>query len=114
LNTAISSCIGIDNGLVQSLSRTAMRAYLLGGFDSVSACDLAHSLSNARVMLLSGSDAGPLRDATMSLQSCFPTPNNVETRTDLPLSGFSLPSATGEQGEAYDRIVIDFFDRNLR
>jgi len=25
-----------------------------------------------------------------------------------------MPSATGEQGEAYDRVVIDFFDRNLR
>jgi hypothetical protein len=35
-------------------------------------------------------------------------------RTDLPLSGFSLPSATGEQGEAYDRVVIEFFARNLR
>jgi hypothetical protein len=68
----------------------------------------------ARVMLLSGADAGQLKDATGSLQTCFPTPNNVETRTDLPLSGFSMPSATGEQGEAYDRVVIDFFDRNLR
>jgi hypothetical protein len=38
----------------------------------------------------------------------FSRSNNVETRTDLPLSGFSMPSATGEQGEAYDRVVIDF------
>jgi hypothetical protein len=30
------------------------------------------------------------------------------------LSGFGLPSATGEQSEAYDRIVIEFFVRNLR
>ncbi|HSK64396.1 MAG TPA: hypothetical protein VK893_11160, partial [Pyrinomonadaceae bacterium] len=64
--------------------------------------------------LLSGSDAASLRDSTASLQRCFPIPDNVEVRTDLPLSGFSLPSATGEQGEAYDRVVIDFFDRNLR
>jgi hypothetical protein len=48
------------------------------------------------------------------VQNCFPVPANVETRTDLPLSGFSLPSATGEQGEAYDRVVIEFFDTNLR
>ena len=114
LDTAVSSCIRIENGFVQSLSRSAMKAYLLGGFESTPACDLAHSIRDARVMLLSGNDAGPLRDATASLQSCFPTPNNVDTRTDLPLSGFSMPSATGEQGEAYDRIVIDFFDRNLR
>lgn len=114
LNSSVSNCIGIDNGFVQYLSRTAMKIYLLGGFDSTPACDIARSLRDARVMLLSGGDAGHLKGETVSLHSCFPVPANVETRTDLPLSGFSLPSATGEQGEAYDRIVIDFFDRNLR
>jgi pimeloyl-ACP methyl ester carboxylesterase len=114
MSTAVSNCIGIDNGFVHSLSRTAMKLYLLGGYDSTPACDLARPVREARVMLLSGADAGHLKDETASLQSCFPVPANVETRTDLPLSGFSLPSATGEQGEAYDRIVIDFFDRNLR
>lgn len=114
LNSAVSNCIGLDNGLVQYFSLTAMKAYLLGGFDNTASCDFARSVRDARVLLLSGSDAGQLKEATTSLQNCFPVPNNVETRTDLPLSGFSLPSATGEQGEAYDRVVIDFFDRNLR
>jgi pimeloyl-ACP methyl ester carboxylesterase len=114
LNTAVSNCAGIDNSLVQYFSRTAMRLYLFGTFDDTSACDFAHSLRDQRVLLLSGTEAGNLRDSTASLQSCFPVPTSVETRTDLPLSGFSLPSATGEQGEAYDRVVIDFFDRNLR
>jgi pimeloyl-ACP methyl ester carboxylesterase len=113
-NTAVRNCVGLESGFVQHLSRAAMRAYLFGRFDSTPACDYARSARDARVLLLSGNDAGPLKDATASLQTCFPTPNNVETRADLPLSGFSLPSATGEQGEAYDRIVIDFFDRNLR
>jgi hypothetical protein len=66
------------------------------------------------VLLLSGSDAGQLRESTAALQSCFRNQANVETRTDLPLSGYSLPSTTGEQGEAYDRVVIEFFARNLR
>ena len=114
LKTAVSNCIGVDNGFVHYMSRTAMKTYLLGGFDSTPACDIARSISQVRVMLLSGADAGHLKDETASLQSCFPVPTNVETRTDLPLSGFSLPSATGEQGEAYDRIVIEYFDRNLR
>ena len=114
LNTAVSNCIGVDNSFVRYLSRTAMKTYLLGGFDGTPACDIARSIREVRVMLLSGNDAGHLRDETASLQNCFLVPANVETRTDLPLSGFSLPSATGEQGEAYDRIVIDFFDRNLR
>lgn len=114
LNTAISSCVGLNNGFVQSLSRGAMKIYLVGAYDNTSACDLASSLRDQRVLLLSGPDAGPLRDATASLQRCFPAPANIEPRTDLPLSGFSLPSATGEQGEAYDRVVIEFFARNLR
>ncbi|HLM25066.1 MAG TPA: hypothetical protein VK274_08410 [Pyrinomonadaceae bacterium] len=114
LNTAVASCAGVDNGFVQYFSRTAMKLYMLGTFDDANACDLARSIRDQRVLLLSGTEAGNLRDATASLQSCFPVATNVETRTDLPLSGFSLPSATGEQGEAYDRVVIDFFDRNLR
>ncbi|HXQ73760.1 MAG TPA: hypothetical protein VN844_24880 [Pyrinomonadaceae bacterium] len=114
LNTAVSTCTGTENGFVQYLSRTAMKTYLLGAFDSTPACDIARSIRETRVMLLSGGDAGHLKDETVSLKSCFPVPGNVETRTDLPLSGFSLPSATGEQGEAYDRIVIEFFDTNLR
>ena len=114
LSSAVANCVGVDNSLVQYLSRVAMKLYLFGGYDNANACDFAHLIRDQRVLLLSGTDAPNLREATASLQSCFPVRANVETRTDLPLSGFSLPSATGEQGEAYDRIVIDFFDRNLR
>jgi pimeloyl-ACP methyl ester carboxylesterase len=114
LNTAVANCAGLDNSLVQSLSRMAMRLYMMGAYDNTDVCDFASTVRDQRVLLLSGTDAGTLREATTSLQSCFAVPTNVETRTDLPLSGYSMPSATGEQGEAYDRIVIDFFDRNLR
>ena len=114
LNTAIANCVRVENSLIQYFSRTAMRLYLMGGYDNTATCDLARSIQDQRLLLLSGADAGTLRDATTSLQSCFPVPANVETRSDLPLSGYSLPSATGEQGEAYDRVVIEYFDRNLR
>lgn len=114
LNTAVASCVGIDNSLVQSLSRLAMRMYLLGTYDDNTACYFAGSADKQRVLLLSGSDAGQLRESTAALQSCFRDQANVETRMDLPLSGYSLPSTTGEQGEAYDRVVIEFFARNLR
>ena len=114
LGSAVSNCVGLDNGIVQSFSRVAMKMYMLGTFDNTDACDFARTIGDARVLLLSGAEAGRLRDSTASLQSCFPNPGNVEMRTDLPLSGFSLPSATGEQGEAYDRVVIEFFARNLR
>lgn len=114
LNTTVSHCVAIDSGFVYSLSRTAMKIYMLGRYESIPACDLAKSVRAPRVLLLSGAEAGPLRDATGQLQSCFANPANAEARIDLPLSGFSLPSATGEQGEAYDRVVIEYFDRNLR
>jgi len=114
LKTAVSSCVGLDSGLVQYLSRVAMKAYMLGGYDDTSACEFASGIREQKVLLLSGADAGALRDATASLQKCFPNAGNVDVRTDLPLSGFGLPSVTGEQGEAYDRVVIEFFARNRR
>jgi pimeloyl-ACP methyl ester carboxylesterase len=113
LNTAVSSCVGLDNGLVQYFSRVAVKAYMLGSFEDTSACEFASGIKDQKVMLLSGADAGALRDATAALQKCFPSAGNVEVRTDLPLSGFGLPSVTGEQGEAYDRVVIEFFARSL-
>jgi pimeloyl-ACP methyl ester carboxylesterase len=113
LNTAVSSCVGLDNGLVQFLLVVAVKAYMLGSFEDTSACEFASGIKDQKVMLLSGADAGALRDATAALQKCFPSAGNVEVRTDLPLSGFGLPSVTGEQGEAYDRVVIEFFARSL-
>ena len=114
LNSAVSNCVGINNSFVEFFSYVAMEGYLLGEFDTLEACNIARILSGPRVLLLSGADAGPLKESTASMEGCFGDANKVEFRTDLPLSGFSLPSATGEQGEAYDRVVIDFFDRNLR
>lgn len=114
LNAVVTSCTGIDSGLLKSLTLPATRIYLLGAYDQTDACQVASSLKDQRVLLLSGADAGYLIASTASLQNCFPNKSNVEIRTDLPLSGLNLPSATGEQGEGYDRIVIDFLDRYLR
>jgi len=113
LSAAITRCAAVDVGLLQSASRFATKISFLGKYENVPACDIARSITDQRVLLLSGPDAGYLRDSTTSLKNCFSNPN-VELRSDLPLSGFSIPSATGEQGEAYDRIVIDFFDSRLR
>ena len=114
LKNAVSSCVGLDSAFVQFLSHFGMKTYLMSDYQDDNTCDFAMSLENQRVLLLSGNDAGSLRDSTVALQKCFRVAGNVEVRTDLPLSGFSLPSATGEQGEAYDRVVIEFFARNLR
>jgi hypothetical protein len=75
---------------------------------------MAASLSNRRVLLLSGPDADYLRDSTVALARCFQNSATVEVKTDLPLSGFKLPSATGVEGEGYDRQVIEFLHKGLR
>ena len=114
VNAAVKEETGMANPVIQYLARLAMRVYHAGRYDNASSCALAASIVSQRVLLLSGPDAGYLKDSTAGLMKCFPNPANVEVRTDLPLTGFNLPSATGEQGEGYDRRVIEFFDRSLR
>lgn len=91
-------------------ARLASRLYFLGRYDNQSSCALAANLEKRSVLLLAGEDDGYLRDSTKAISHCF---LQAEVKTDLPLSGFTLPSATGEQGEGYDRPVIDFFVKNL-
>ena len=66
------------------------------------------------MLLLAGGGTGLLHDSTIALARCFPDPVNVETNTELMITGFNLPSATSQQNEAYDRKVIEFFDKSLR
>jgi pimeloyl-ACP methyl ester carboxylesterase len=114
LRTALKEDVGVNNPLSLYLTRMALRVYFLGKFENRSACEMASSLRSQRVLLLSGEDAGPLRNSTVALQNCFRNRANLEVNTDLPLTGFKLPSATGVEGEGYDRRVIDFLDKSLR
>ncbi|HYY95713.1 MAG TPA: hypothetical protein VE713_14515, partial [Pyrinomonadaceae bacterium] len=77
-------------------------------------CTQAEGLGDRQVLLLSGEGAGRLKQTTETLANCFPARANVETHTDLPLTGLALASASPEEDEAYDRRVIEFFDRALR
>lgn len=95
-------------------ARIATGLYFLGQYSNKSSCDLARNLGTRRVLLLAGEDDVYLRESTKSLAPCFPSPANLEVKADLPLSGSTLPAATGEQGESYDRPVIDFFAQSLR
>jgi pimeloyl-ACP methyl ester carboxylesterase len=114
LRAAVKEETGVESRATQYLMSAAARAYFAGSYDNTGSCEIAASLPGQPVLLLSGADAGYLRNSTAALARCFPNPGNVEIRTDLPLTGLNLPSATGEQGEGYDRRVIDFFDKNLR
>jgi len=113
VNAAVTSDVSVSNGALLSLARAATRVYFLGQYENKTSCELAAALGTRRILLLAGVDDGYLRDSTKSLERCFPNPASVDAKTDLPLTGFSLPSATGEQGEGYDRPVIDFFAKNL-
>lgn len=111
---AIRDRTGFDNRLLQALARLGTRIYFAGRYKADAACTLAEGLGNRQVLLLSGEGAGQLRQTTETLAQCFPTRANVETHTDLPLTGLALASASPEDDEAYDRRLIDFFDRTLR
>jgi pimeloyl-ACP methyl ester carboxylesterase len=113
LNASVIAHVGVNNKLLLPMVRLATRAYFLGKYESVPSCELAKTLKSQRVLMLAGVDNPSLREATTSLIPCFPN-SALESKTDLQVSGFSLSSATGEQGEGYDRPVIDFFNRTLQ
>lgn len=112
LGNATRDRVGFDNGLLNLLMRGAARLYFLGRYENDPSCALASRLKDQRVLLLSGRDAGELRDSTRALAQCFPPSSPpVGLQVDLPVTGFTASSATGEQGETYDRLVIEFFSQ---
>jgi pimeloyl-ACP methyl ester carboxylesterase len=103
---------GIFESPFQFLARTGIKVYSFGNFPTKTSCELAGSLMNTRVLLLAGRAGDPWRQSTVDLARCLKTP--PEIKSDLPLTGANLPSSTGEEEEAYDRPVIEFFDKTLR
>lgn len=117
LRAATRECVSekLDNRAIQWFARQSVRLYFLGSYENKPSCAAASQLSGRRVLLLTGEGARGLRDSTVALAGCFPDQSNVELKSDLPLMGYNLQSVgTGEQSEAYDRRVIDFFDKALR
>ncbi|MDT7604182.1 MAG: uncharacterized protein QOF61_2179 [Acidobacteriota bacterium] len=106
--------VGMGNYVVYQFARASARLYFLGKYEDTDACGAAASVGGRKVLLLSGADAGVLRDATQGLTQCFSQTSTVESNTHLPVTGLNASSATGEAGEAYDRLIIDFFQRSLR
>jgi pimeloyl-ACP methyl ester carboxylesterase len=112
VRAATSGQAGTSNLLLQSLASWGLRIYSLGKYQSTRSCELARSFRDGRVLLLTGSEGDVWRTSTLELAQCFN--GSVEIKKDLPVTGVSLPSATGEQEEAYDRPVIEFFNKSLR
>jgi pimeloyl-ACP methyl ester carboxylesterase len=114
LHAALSARLGVESGLLRAFARTGARLLLVGGYKNEPSCGHAARLKGPAVLLLTGADAGPLRDSTRALSQCFPDDAAVEIRDDLPVSGARLSSASGVTGESYDLLVVDFFSRTLR
>lgn len=112
VRAAIKENTGMNNALLHRLASWGIKAYSLGKYQSTPSCEMARSLREMRVLLLTGGEGDPWRNSTLELGKCFK--GSVEVKKDLPLTGISLPSSTGEQEEAYDRPVIEFFDKALR
>jgi pimeloyl-ACP methyl ester carboxylesterase len=114
LGYVVAERTGLDSAALKLLARLGTRIYFAGHYKNESSCTVAESVGDRQVLLLSGQDAGALKVSTETLARCFPSRSNVEPHTDLPLTGIKLASATPEQDEAYDRRVIEFFDRSMR
>lgn len=114
LRSAVAARTGFDNPLLYALAEAGARLYLAGDFPGTSACAVASSLSNQRILLLAGADAPKLQSATEQLQSCFSPQVQIEAHTELLLTGTHIASAAALEAETYDRRVIDFFNRTLR
>jgi pimeloyl-ACP methyl ester carboxylesterase len=114
LNTAVREKTGMDNGFVQWLARVGMTFYFRGDYKNEASCAAAGALRDRQVLLLASKDTPQLQASTNALAKCFPQEAGVELQSELPVSGYNLRLATGEQSEVYDRRVIDFFDKTLR
>lgn len=113
VRAATNSRTQMNSSIFQTFANLGMKVYSFGNFPTKTSCDLARSLGNVRVLLLAGRGGDPWRQPTLDLGRCF-LKTSPEVKGDLPLTGVNLPSATGEEEEAYDRPVIEFFDKSLR
>lgn len=109
---ATDSRTGMKSAAFQWLATVGVRVYGVRKYQTTASCDLARSLRDAKVLLLSGGDNDPWKRSTLDTAACLNPP--PEVKKDLMLTGASLPSSTGEQEETYDRPVIEFFDKALR
>ena len=113
MQAATDRQIRMNNPLFHFLARWGMKVYGGGKFHNISACELARATRNEKVLMLTGVASDPWRPSTLELANCF-IGGNVETKKDLPITGGGLDAATGEQEEAYDRPIIEFFKAALK
>lgn len=113
VRSATSQRAALSNPVLQKLGCLGMRAYAWGKYHNTPSCELARALRNVKVLLLAGPSSDLWHASTVELRNCF-SGGGVDIKKDLPLTGMNLNAATGEQEEAYDRPVIEFFKDSLK
>jgi len=111
VRSATTTRTGMSNSVFQRLAHLGVRVYGFGRFPTKTSCELAQTLGDVHVLLLTGVQ-DQWQQSTLDLARCLKTP--PEIRKGLNISGVVLPFSTGEQEETYDRPVIEFFGKSLR
>ena len=116
LQSIIASRTTVGASAISQLAGTAAPLYFIRGcYKSVPLCETAASLSNRKVLLLAGRDTPQWQQSTAALASCFGGGANIQQNTDLQPSGYNLiQTATPEQQETYNKLVIEFFRTALQ
>lgn len=114
LASAVDKRFPFASSITSKFARLGTYFYFYDGcYKRNSLCRTAKSISNRHVLLLAGMDAPNFQASTINLSTCFPAETNVESKTDLNPSGFSLTNSSLEQSSSYDQRVIDFFKNTL-
>jgi len=113
IRAATAARFALNNSVLQRISLWGIRIYSAGKYVNTGSCEVAGTLRDKRVLLLTGEGGEQWRASTVMLKNCF-SGGTVELKQDSPVTGLNLPSVTGQTEEAYDRPVIEFFDKALR
>jgi pimeloyl-ACP methyl ester carboxylesterase len=109
LGNIVKARSSVAGEVAREIANRGTMLYYPKAFRRDSMCDVAPHLENRKILLLAGKDAPALQESTIKLGGCL-SKQSVQQKTDLPISGFNLiNSATSQQQEDYDQIVINFF-----
>jgi pimeloyl-ACP methyl ester carboxylesterase len=113
LSTIVEKRYPFASFITSKFAQYGASVFFSGCYKAGSVCEIANGLTNRKVLLLAGVDVPSFQQSTVELQKCLPKQEVLEAKTDLSISGFSVIGASGEQAEAYDQRVIEFFKKAL-
>ena len=113
LSNVIAKRYSLLSGFTSNLAVAGSYAYNLNSCASPSLCSAAKSITDRKILMLSGSDVPQFQDSTRRVENCFPESTKFDSILDLPTSGYGINNAPIEQAAAYDQRVIEFFRQAL-